>query len=513
MSVSSTDRKQDFTLDQIEDEFDFLFKAMATTDIKCKVTTAGTTYSLTYTTDYTVDLDADGVGGVVTLVDPTLVSKGTLTVYRETTDKQESDYDDYNQFPANTLESDLDRRTLKSQEATEDLARSAKLPITSSLASIELPDAEASKIIGWNSSATALQNFATTDVGIATLQDICENGSTYINAGTDHALYLSQEGVLAAGKHIIYAYSNATQINASLVRIHLDDVASIYGVAEIINDGTAFSLYIEANGVILVNNAALWIYSNAAQTTAGLLLLTMDNASSTFDVMTLDNDGTGGGINMTIDGVLAASKSGFKIYSNAAQTLGDALINIINDNASSTIPTVNIQHDGNGAAIAISGTAGAGGWLTNTRQPCFLVHKTGSAQSDIAVGSPVTVTFATEIFDVGSNFATNTFTAPVTGKYQLNATVSLNSIDSAATYYELGIQTSNRIYVTRLDPRQFAADIAGPYCMSISIIADMDAGDTAYVEVTQSTGTQQTDINFSGADTTMITFFSGALLF
>ena len=47
----------------------------------------------------------------------------------------------------------------------------------------------------------------------------------------------------------------------------------------------------------------------------------------------------------------------------------------------------------------------------------------------------------TERFDVGANFASNTFTAPVTGKYQLNATLYLNKLDSASTYYELRIHT------------------------------------------------------------------------
>lgn len=184
MSVSSTDRKQDFTLDQVEDEFDFTFKALDETDIKCSVTTNGTTYSLTYTTDYTVSLEADSDGGIVTLVDPAVVSKGTLTVYRETTVKQESDYDDYNQFSADTLENDLDRGILIDQEHAEDLDRAITFDITSTLSGITLPEPEASTVIGWDSTATELQNYALASAGVITLQDAYDAGSTIVGNPT-----------------------------------------------------------------------------------------------------------------------------------------------------------------------------------------------------------------------------------------------------------------------------------------------------------------------------------------
>lgn len=145
-------------------------------------------------------------------------------------------------------------------------------------------------------------------------------------------------------------------------------------------------------------------------------------------------------------------------------------------------------------------TVSANNEVTNASQPCFSV-KPNVAQTNIAVGSAVTVVFDVEVFDVGSNFASNTFTAPITGKYQLNASIYLGQIDSAATYYRVKLVTSNREYISDFDVSKFSGDVTY-WTIPISVLADMDAGDTAYLAVTQTGGTQQTTIQntcyFSG---------------
>ena len=161
MSVSSTTRKQQFTLDGATADYTFNFRALlsAPEDIKCSVTTAGVTTILTYTTQYSVSVNSDGVGGTVTLVSASTIGLGTLTVYRETTNLQSSDYDDYNQFPANTLENDLDIRTMVDQEQDEVFNRTLKLPIESQYSGIMLPEPESGKILAWSATLT-LSNIA-----------------------------------------------------------------------------------------------------------------------------------------------------------------------------------------------------------------------------------------------------------------------------------------------------------------------------------------------------------------
>jgi len=136
-------------------------------DIKCIRTVAGTDTDMTYLADlpetpteddvlkYTVDINDDGIGGTVTVAYAS--TSATITIYRDTTDKQESSYEDYNQFPASTVESDFDKRTLVTQEMSETLDRTLKVPITSDVSS-ELPTPEADAFIGWNDAGDALEN-------------------------------------------------------------------------------------------------------------------------------------------------------------------------------------------------------------------------------------------------------------------------------------------------------------------------------------------------------------------
>ena len=132
-------------------------------------------------------------------------------------------------------------------------------------------------------------------------------------------------------------------------------------------------------------------------------------------------------------------------------------------------------------------------------QPAFNAYP-ASIQSNIAINTAVTIVLGTEAFDVGSNFASNTFTAPVTGKYQLNVSLDFNNLDAEAGFYQLQLITSNKSYFKTFDPN-FSADPA-QWVLGVSVLADMDASDTVYVVIYQYNGTAQTDVavatNFSG---------------
>jgi len=141
----------------------------------------------------------------------------------------------------------------------------------------------------------------------------------------------------------------------------------------------------------------------------------------------------------------------------------------------------------------------ANGIITKPLQPAFLARP-ASQQANIAVGSDVTIVFGTEIFDQNADFSSNTFTAPVTGKYQLQTTLRVQILDSASAYYYIQIVTSNRSYIFIIDP-DFGQDaVYLPF--QLSVLADMDASDTALVQIYQASGTSQTDIetasSFSG---------------
>ena len=146
----------------------------------------------------------------------------------------------------------------------------------------------------------------------------------------------------------------------------------------------------------------------------------------------------------------------------------------------------------------------ATGAVTMPLQPAFLAHPS-STQSNIAVGSDITVLFATEIFDQNADFntANYTFTAPVTGRYQFNIVYYLENIDTATGYYYIFFDTSNRNYFNIISPK-FTADTSY-LSLTLSMLVDMDASDTALCKIRQSHGTSQTDISGNS-------YFSGYLV-
>jgi len=148
------------------------------------------------------------------------------------------------------------------------------------------------------------------------------------------------------------------------------------------------------------------------------------------------------------------------------------------------------------------------GAVTKPLQPAFFAHA-NTAQSNISVGSETQVVFGTERFDQNNDFASNTFTAPVDGKYQLNVNIRLNQIDTSADYYILYLNTSNKKYFANIDPGGFANDIT-QITLNLSLVADMDANDTSTVGFLQQSGAAQTDIDGGSGDSP--SNFSGYLV-
>ena len=172
--------------------------------------------------------------------------------------------------------------------------------------------------------------------------------------------------------------------------------------------------------------------------------------------------------------------------------------------------------DGSGDAFKISQGSALGtndtfimtaaGESTMPLQPAFgaiavnQINVTGDA-------TVYTVTFSSsEFFDQNNDFdGTSTFTAPVTGKYQLSTDILFNDILSTHTESTLTISTSNRDYTSEfINP--FAAETPGEnISLTMSVLADMDSADTVVIKTTFSNGTKVVDILGANA------FFNGYL--
>jgi hypothetical protein len=155
-------------------------------------------------------------------------------------------------------------------------------------------------------------------------------------------------------------------------------------------------------------------------------------------------------------------------------------------------------------------TIDSAGQITKPLQPSFLATATAQQANVTGNGASATVTFDSEKFDRNGDFASNTFTAPVTGLYHLETQVWFSGITAAMTQGTLRIATSNRSYYKRFNP---AADMSVGTSLSVtlSVLADMDAADTATVTVTLENGAGNT-ADIEGGVTDGYTFFAGWLV-
>lgn len=140
--------------------------------------------------------------------------------------------------------------------------------------------------------------------------------------------------------------------------------------------------------------------------------------------------------------------------------------------------------------------------VTQPNQPSFLAVDGTGATDVTGDGTAYTELWPTEIYDQSSDFASNTFTAPITGRYYLSAFVRVRNIAVTHTGSRiLSIVTSNRSYRWFLE--QTIATNENTF--QLAVVADMDAGDTATVTIAVNGGAKTVDI--SNGDN----YFSGSL--
>jgi len=150
----------------------------------------------------------------------------------------------------------------------------------------------------------------------------------------------------------------------------------------------------------------------------------------------------------------------------------------------------------------------ANGAVTKPKQPCFYAFNSVTDSDVTGAGTVVTIDFNSEVFDQGSDFSADTFTAPITGRYLLTAQIRAKDITSVADSFNMRIITSNRnIFHLTTD----ADNLPTVMTEDITVVADMDSGDTAFVSLVVS-GIATNVVDIVGDTSSVVTFFSGCLL-
>lgn len=146
-------------------------------------------------------------------------------------------------------------------------------------------------------------------------------------------------------------------------------------------------------------------------------------------------------------------------------------------------------------------------------QPAFLVLNSANDTNRTGNGAEVLVDYNSETFDIGGNFASDQFTAPITGRYYLRATVRIGNISTLMTTALLSLVTLNRIYRFKIAARAITNSSnpgANWQCM-IGMYTDMDASDIASCTVLIANGSGNT-ATIIGSTTQITSCFCGVLV-
>lgn len=143
-------------------------------------------------------------------------------------------------------------------------------------------------------------------------------------------------------------------------------------------------------------------------------------------------------------------------------------------------------------------------------QPAFLAYVNTTITNVTGDSSDYTVIFDTEVYDNDGNFdlASSTFTAPVTGKYFLQFAVLVTG-GTTITGANAKIVTSNRTYNNTMPLSPGATTSCS---INMSVIADMDAADTATFVVNTTDGGGKVDDVNGLSSSTLRTYVSGHLV-
>lgn len=177
--------------------------------------------------------------------------------------------------------------------------------------------------------------------------------------------------------------------------------------------------------------------------------------------------------------------------------------------STNTTSATSIRSGSGNVALNSGLTVDSTGRMTNSVQPRFLAVNSVTDTSVTGDGTVVSpVQFDSEIFDIGSNFASNTFTAPKTGTYYLSSVVLLSN-STSGTSASISIVTTARTFVEG-GLNNSAVKTSSNFCGLFGFaVADMTAGDTAIVTCTVSGGTKTVAIFGNAAP---FTFFQGYLI-
>jgi len=229
----------------------------------------------------------------------------------------------------------------------------------------------------------------------------------------------------------------------------------------LIGDGTGFTAAALSGDVTMANSGATTIATDAVD--IAMLSATGTASSSTF--LRGDNAWVAAGGDLSFGG----------------DTFGADKVIGSNDAYSLSFETAGVVRMKIHGPVTNPTSAGA---ITMPTQPCVIAYNSANDIDISGDGAIYTLDYNIEVTDQGGDFASDVFTAPVTGTYFITASLRLEGLTDSSTNLQLQATASNRNW-DYIDNINTNSNTNGP--LFFSALIDMDTSDTVYFQY-QATG-------------------------
>lgn len=349
MTVSSTTARWEYTGDG--STTDFTYNNLIFEDADLDVYVDGTLQELN--TDYTVTNAGEVAGGEVQFVSAP-ANGSEVTIVRDVANTQESDYPVDGALSSETLEADLDRRTIISQDIESRISRAVKYPVSEQGSGIDLPSA----------SDRAGKFFKFDADGNPIAVDISPSADTDILTGTDAG---------SANAYVVTTSENVSTLTNGQILVFLPDNAPT-GASTLKVDGTNALDFLRPDGSAMVANAFSlnqFLFCVYDATAEAWILLNTESISDlvrtytkqqAFGLQTL-TDGATIDWNLNTEQVAEVTLGGNRTLNNPTNIVNGAsyLLYVRQDGTGSRTLSYGANYDfGSSGAPTLTTTAGSG---------------------------------------------------------------------------------------------------------------------------------------------------------
>lgn len=367
MTISSTVNRDDYVGSGSTDTYSYTFRIV--NEAHLQVTQRDTDdveTTLTLNVDYTVTGVGSASGGTIVLTAGNLTLNYELTIRRVVPLKQETDIRNQGDFYPENHEDAFDYLMMCLQQIQDEVDRSVRLAETDGSVSVQLPVAEALKLVRFNAAGNALELITVADLGAVSTVTLPLK-LTGSDLSIDSTIFPLDEWIVVSNDPDDQDYATLAAYIADSPsagdRVIVKDSQTL-SAQMVIPDGITLRFYDGATINCATNIATSVVQTGSNTIIEGVLNIILSHTGTTVSAFEINGDNNFGNVvvensstgQLTNAFIINASKGNNHINGIARNTGGGTLTNPLTDNSAENSNNVNIVDEANTKIIRSNGS-------------------------------------------------------------------------------------------------------------------------------------------------------------